>query len=325
MVEVEGLTKRYGRHTAVDDLSFTVAEGQIYGFLGPNGAGKSTTMNLMTGYLGPTAGEVRVDGHSVVEEPEKAKRAIGYLPEIPPVYPDMTVDVYLFFAASLKGIARGKRAGEVDLALQQVGIEDVQHRLIRNLSKGYRQRLGLAQALLGSPKLLILDEPTVGLDPKQIMEIRTLIRELARERTVLLSSHILSEVQEVCDHILIINHGRKVACGTPGELTALFTDASALLVTVGGGAEQAAQALEPLREGAEVEPLEAETPGESRFRLRARDGGDLREAVFRCCVRGEVPLLGMGYHTVSLEEAFLRLTDDESGTPSQDTGKGEEA
>ncbi len=218
MIEVRDLVKQYGRRTAVDHLSFTVADGQIFGFLGPNGAGKSTTMNLMTGYLGPTEGEVLVDGRSVTREPEAAKAAISYLPEQPPLYLDMTVEEYLEFAAHLKGVPKGKRGEQTARVMELTGIAGVRGRLLRNLSKGYRQRAGLAQALLGFPKVLILDEPTVGLDPQQILEIRTLIRELGRQHTVILSSHILSEVQEVCDHLLIIHHGKKVAAGTPEEL-----------------------------------------------------------------------------------------------------------
>ena len=217
MIEVRDLVKRYGRHLAVDHLSFTVPDGQIFGFLGPNGAGKSTTMNLMTGYLGPTEGEILVDGHSVTQEPEKAKQAIGYLPEQPPLYLDMTAEEYLEFAARLKKVPKGDRGEQTARVMELTGITGVRGRLLRNLSKGYRQRVGLAQALLGFPKVLILDEPTVGLDPQQIIEIRTLIRDLARQHTVILSSHILSEVQEVCDHLLIIHHGKKVAAGTPEE------------------------------------------------------------------------------------------------------------
>ena len=220
MIEVRDLVKRYGRHLAVDHLSFTVPDGQIFGFLGPNGAGKSTTMNLMTGYLGPTEGEILVDGHSVTQEPEKAKQAIGYLPEQPPLYLDMTAEEYLEFAARLKKVPKGDRGEQTARVMELTGITGVRGRLLRNLSKGYRQRVGLAQALLGFPKVLILDEPTVGLDPQQIIEIRTLIRDLARQHTVILSSHILSEVQEVCDHLLIIHHGKKVAAGTPEELEA---------------------------------------------------------------------------------------------------------
>ena len=237
MIEVRDLVKQYGNRLAVDHLSFTVPDGQIFGFLGPNGAGKSTTMNLMTGYLGPTSGEILVDGFSVTKEPEKAKRCIGYLPELPPLYMDMTVDEYLRFAAQLKKVPKSEREAQVDRVAEMTGVDQVLGRLIRNLSKGYRQRVGLAQALLGFPKVLILDEPTVGLDPKQILEMRTLIRQLAQEHTVILSSHILSEVQEVCDHLLIIHHGKKVASGEPAELERSLSGNPALEVVVRGEGE----------------------------------------------------------------------------------------
>ena len=199
MIEVKNLVKKYGDHTAVDHLSFTVEKGQIYGFLGPNGAGKSTTMNIMTGYLGATDGEVLINGHDILKEPEAAKKSIGYLPELPPLYMDMTVMEYLKFSAELKKIKKEDREQEIEKALKLVKLADVQDRLIKNLSKGYKQRVGLAQAILGFPEIIILDEPTVGLDPKQIIEIRELIRELAKEHTVILSSHILAEIREVCD------------------------------------------------------------------------------------------------------------------------------
>ena len=202
MIEVNHLIKKYGSHYAVNDLSFQVEKGQIYGFLGPNGAGKSTTMNIITGYLAPTAGEVKVDGHDIMKEPEEAKRCIGYLPEMPPVYPDMTVQEYLRFAAELKGIPSKEREDRMEEAMKMTRVLDMRGRLIRNLSKGYKQRVGLAQALLGSPEVLILDEPTVGLDPKQIIEIRDLIKSLKNKHTIILSSHILSEVSAVCDKIL---------------------------------------------------------------------------------------------------------------------------
>ena len=211
MIEVRNLVKRYGNHTAVDHLSFTVEKGQIYGFLGPNGAGKSTTMNIMTGYLGATEGEVLINGHNILEEPEKAKQSIGYLPEIPPLYTDMKVGEYLKFVAELKKIERDKQKREIEKVLEMTKLQDVQNRLIRNLSKGYRQRVGLAQAIIGFPDIIILDEPTVGLDPKQIIEIRELIKELAKEHTVILSSHILAEISAVCDHIMIISNGKLVA------------------------------------------------------------------------------------------------------------------
>ena len=311
MVEVNDLVKRYGNHLAVDHLSFTVEPGQVYGFLGPNGAGKSTTMNLMTGYLGPTSGQVLVDGVSVTEDPERAKRSIGYLPELPPLYPDMGVEEYLFFCARLKRVPKGERESQVDRVMEMTDTGAVADRLIAHLSKGYKQRVGLAQALLGFPKLLILDEPTVGLDPKQILEMRTLIRQLAKDHTILLSSHILSEVQEVCDHVLIINHGKKVADGTPAQLTAMLTGASALLVTVRGEAEKAQALLEGAVPGGRVIHL-AGDGAESAFRVEPTPGSDPRETIFRACAGADLPLLDMHYDAVSLEEGFLRLTDDDS-------------
>lgn len=311
LVEVNDLVKRYGNHLAVDHLSFTVEPGQVYGFLGPNGAGKSTTMNLMTGYLGPTSGQVLVDGVSVTEDPERAKRSIGYLPELPPLYPDMGVEEYLFFCARLKRVPKGERESQVDRVMEMTDTGAVADRLIAHLSKGYKQRVGLAQALLGFPKLLILDEPTVGLDPKQILEMRTLIRQLAKDHTILLSSHILSEVQEVCDHVLIINHGKKVADGTPAQLTAMLTGASALLVTVRGEAEKAQALLEGTVPGGRVIHL-AGDGAESAFRVEPTPGSDPRETIFRACAGADLPLLDMHYDAVSLEDVFLRLTDDDS-------------
>ncbi|MEE1314551.1 MAG: ABC transporter ATP-binding protein [Faecalimonas sp.] len=218
MIEVKDLVKKYGPHIAVDHLSFTVERGNIYGFLGPNGAGKSTTMNIMTGYLGATGGTVLIDGHDILEEPEMAKRSIGYLPEMPPLYVDMRVKEYLKFAAELKKIPKEERAEAVEQAIELAKLEEVQDRLIKNLSKGYKQRVGLAQAVLGFPEIIILDEPTVGLDPKQIIEIRELIRSLAEKHTVILSSHILAEVREVCNYIMIISNGKLVASDTPENL-----------------------------------------------------------------------------------------------------------
>ena len=205
MIEVENLTKKYGSHVAVDNLSFRVERGMIYGFLGPNGAGKSTTMNMMTGYIAATSGTVKINGYDILKNPEQAKKSIGYLPELPPVYPDMTVYEYLRFVAELKKVKKNERQVQIEDVMKQTQIEDVKGRLIKNLSKGYKQRVGLAQAIIGYPEVIILDEPTVGLDPKQIIEIRELIRELAKKHTIILSSHILSEVSAVCDHIMIIS------------------------------------------------------------------------------------------------------------------------
>ena len=234
MIEVSHLTKQYGNHLAVDDVSFNVADGQICGLLGPNGAGKSTIMNILTGYLSATSGQVTVAGHSLPEEADAAKACVGYLPEQPPLYPEMTVQEYLTFAAELKGVKKAERKEQVCRAARRTGLEAVLPRLIRSLSKGYKQRVGIAQALLGSPRLIILDEPTVGLDPAQVIEIRKLIRELGRAHTVILSSHILSEVQTVCDRVLIIAHGRLVAQGTPEELAAQLTAKGTITATAQG-------------------------------------------------------------------------------------------
>lgn len=241
MIEVSHLTKQYGNHLAVDDVSFTVADGQICGLLGPNGAGKSTIMNILTGYLSATSGQVTVAGHPLPEEADAAKACVGYLPEQPPLYPEMTVQEYLTFAAELKGVKKAERKEQVCRAARRTGLEAVLPRLIRSLSKGYKQRVGIAQALLGSPKLIILDEPTVGLDPAQVIEIRKLIRELGRAHTVILSSHILSEVQAVCQQILILSKGHLAAAGSLEELTA---DGKSLeevfLELTDGGPEEAA-------------------------------------------------------------------------------------
>lgn len=220
MIEVSHLTKQYGNHLAVDDVSFTVADGQICGLLGPNGAGKSTIMNILTGYLSATSGQVTVAGHPLPEEADAAKACVGYLPEQPPLYPEMTVQEYLTFAAELKGVKKAERKEQVCRAARRTGLEAVLPQLIRSLSKGYKQRVGIAQALLGSPRLIILDEPTVGLDPAQVIEIRKLIRELGQAHTVILSSHILSEVQAVCQQILILSKGHLAAAGSLEELTA---------------------------------------------------------------------------------------------------------
>jgi len=243
MIEVNNLVKRYGSHLAVDHLSFRVEEGQIYGFLGPNGAGKSTTMNIMTGYLGATEGDVRINGHNILEEPDVAKRFIGYLPEIPPLYIDMTVWEYLNFAAELKKIPKADRAAQIEQAAALTKLTDMMPRLIKNLSKGYKQRVGLAQAILGFPPVIILDEPTVGLDPKQIIEIRDLIKTLAQTHTVILSSHILQEVSAVCDHVMIISHGKLVASDTPENLEKLMRREDSLEMEVKGSAKDVAELI----------------------------------------------------------------------------------
>mgnify|MGYP005758481981 CR=1 FL=1 len=311
MIEVRSLVKRYGRHLAVDHLDFTVEDGQIFGFLGPNGAGKSTTMNIMTGYIGATEGDVLVDGHSITQEPELAKRSIGYLPEQPPLYTDMTVEEYLLFAAGLKKVPRHERNEQVDQVMDMTGTSSVRGRLIRNLSKGYKQRVGLGQALLGFPKVLILDEPTVGLDPKQILEIRTLVRRLAKDHTVILSSHILSEIQEMCDHLLIIHHGKKVAVGAPDQLERELAGAPALEVTLRADPAAASGLLSGLSGVNTLAPRPCEEAGCCSFRLEQLPGTDLREAVFTRCAEAGLPLLELRRDAITLEDLFLRLTSDD--------------
>ena len=286
-------------------------DGQIFGFLGPNGAGKSTTMNLMTGYLGPTSGEILVDGFSITKEPEKAKRCIGYLPELPPLYMDMTVEEYLRFAAQLKKVPKSEWESQVDRVAGMTGVDQVLGRLIRNLSKGYRQRVGLAQALLGFPKVLILDEPTVGLDPKQILEMRTLIRQLAQEHTVILSSHILSEVQEVCDHLLIIHHGKKVAAGEPAELERSLSGNPALEIVVRGEGEAVQSQLALLSGITSLTQHDCPEANCCAFRLESTPDQDLREAVFQTCARQGLPLLELRRDTLTLEDIFLKLTSND--------------
>lgn len=254
MIEVKDLVKRYGSHTAVDHLNFHVEKGQIYGFLGPNGAGKSTTMNLLTGYLAATEGQILIHGYDIARKPREAKRCIGYLPEMPPLYTGMTPREYLQFVAELNGIDRKKSGPILEKIMEQTQISDVKDRLIQHLSKGYRQRVGLAQALVGDPEILILDEPMVGLDPKQIIEIRELIKSLGKEHTIILSSHILSEIESICDHVMIISHGKLVASDTPEKLGRYMTHSDMMELRVRGRKEDCERAMELLKgiEGLEV-------------------------------------------------------------------------
>lgn len=326
MIEVEHLTKTYnGRVNAVDDLSFTVEKGQIYGFLGPNGAGKSTTMNIITGYISATSGKVTVDGHDIFTEPKAAKRCIGYLPELPPLYTDLTPREYLNIAAGLKNVPKAERRTQIEEIMEMTGIQDVSERLIRHLSKGYRQRVGLAQAMIGYPDILILDEPTVGLDPKQIIEMRELIRSLRERHTVILSSHILSEVSAVCDTVLILSHGRLVASDTPENLSRRLSARNTLLLTVRGNPETVRSALSPFGEQAAVSlsPSEAE-PGAVDVRLETGDETDLREPVFYRLASAKLPLLAMSCPRASLEDVFLELTGD-NATEEDDASEETEA
>ena len=309
MIEVKNLVKRYGDHTAVDHLSFQIEKGKIYGFLGPNGAGKSTTMNIITGYIASMEGTVSIDGHDILEEPEQAKKCIGYLPEQPPLYFDMTVLEYLKFAADLKKIPKDKKNEMIQEVMDTVKITDMKNRLIKNLSKGYRQRVGLAQAILGYPDVIILDEPTVGLDPKQIIEIRDLIKNLKKKHTVILSSHILSEVSAVCDYVLIISHGKLVASDTPDNLSKLAAGSNNLSLIVKGEKESIRQLLSEIPGVKTITVNSAENENGWRVKLSTEESADIREEVFYKMAENHYPILEMQSEKVSLEEIFLELTD----------------
>lgn len=313
MIKVEHLTKKYGEVLALDDLSFEIEEGQVYGFLGPNGAGKSTTMNIMTGCLSATAGSVTIGGHDVFEEPDAAKRLIGYLPEQPPLYMNETPLEYLRFVGEAKGLRGNELATQINEVAEQAGTSDVMRRRIGDLSKGYRQRVGIAQALLGEPRVIILDEPTVGLDPIQIIEIRDLIRSLGRSHTVILSSHILSEVQAICDKILIIAHGRLVAFDTPAKLEEQLAATGELSLTTDVSLDAARQALAGVKTLAEVLPLVG-TDGFTHLRLRTSQEdlyATAREVFFAFAER-RLAILELRLNKASLEDVFLELTDTET-------------
>lgn len=316
LIEVKHLTKRYGGHTAVSDLSFEIDKGVIYGFLGPNGAGKSTTMNIITGCLGATEGEVLVDGHSVSEEPMEAKKRIGYLPELPPLYTDMTPEEYLRFVAEAKGVSRKEQAEQIAAIMEKTGITQVSHRLIRNLSKGYRQRVGIAQALLGKPEVIILDEPTVGLDPAQIIEIRDLIRELGKEHTIVLSSHILSEVQAVCDSIMIISGGKLVASDTTENLTRRFAGTQTLCLEAEADEKTMRKALDRVEGIASVE-VKPEEKENTVLLVKAEEDKDIRAKVFKAFAKENVTLLEMTTVHADLEDVFLELTQNDAPAQSE--------
>lgn len=319
MIKVEHLTKKYGEVLALDDLSFEIEEGQVYGFLGPNGAGKSTTMNIMTGCLSATAGSVTIGGHDVFEEPDAAKRLIGYLPEQPPLYMNETPLEYLRFVGEAKGLHGAELTAQIDEVAEQAGTSDVMRRRIGDLSKGYRQRVGIAQALLGEPRVIILDEPTVGLDPIQIIEIRDLIRSLGQSHTVILSSHILSEVQAICDKILIIAHGRLVAFDTPAKLEERLATTGELSLTTDVSLNAARKALAGVKTLAEVLP-EMGTDGFTHLRLRAAQEdlyATAREVFFAFAER-RLAILELRLNKASLEDVFLELTDTDTETEVTD-------
>jgi ABC-2 type transport system ATP-binding protein len=311
LIEVENVTKRYGQRVAVDSLNFTVNRGEILGFLGPNGAGKSTTMNIITGYLSATEGSVKVDGHDILEEPREAKKQIGYMPELPPLYVDMTVEEYLSFVCDIKGVPRNLRKEDMSRAMEMVKITDVRKRLLKNLSKGYKQRVGIAQAVLGTPPVLILDEPTIGLDPQQIIETRNLVRELGREHTIIISSHILPEVQAVCSRVLIINRGKIVASDTPANLSRGLTADNRLSLRVAGAEGQALSVARSVANVTDARSAGSREPGTVDIVVEAERDADVRRDVFKAFASNNLPLLMMKSMDLSLEEIFLNLTTEE--------------
>ena len=310
MIEVQQLTKRYGPVTAVEDISFRVERGEIFGFLGPNGAGKTTTMRILTGYMPATQGKAIVAGFDVFDQPIEAKRRTGYLPETPPLYPDMTVREYLDFVARIKGVPGGERASRVDAVMKRAHVDDMASRHCGKLSKGYRQRVGLAQALIHNPEVLILDEPTAGLDPKQIIETRDLIRSLAGDHTIVLSTHILTEVSQTCQRVVIINKGRVVAVDTPDNLTARLRGAETLYVQVDAGGADAVPALERIPGVTRVAPADHRA-GSGAYEVESERGRDVRRDLAREIVTRGWGLLELRPMRMSLEEVFLQVTTEE--------------
>lgn len=310
MIEISNLVKKYGDHVAVDNLSLTIEPGKIYGLLGPNGAGKSTTMNILTGYIGATSGTVKINGYDILNQPEEAKKCVGYLPEFPPLYMDMTVAEYLKFVAELKKIEKKKRKEMINDAMEMTGVSDVSERLIKNLSKGYRQRVGFAQAVLGYPQIIILDEPTVGLDPKQIIEIRELIKKLGENHTVILSSHILTEISAVCDHVFIISKGKLVASDATENLINLMSTERNIDIIAKCDEVVARQVIENVSDVKEVKFEQPEEDDTVKFVVRAQKGCDIREILFKAFCDRNITLLEMHSAVKSLEDVFLELTGE---------------
>lgn len=316
MIEVSGLTKTYGNKRGITDISFTINEGEIVGFLGPNGAGKSTTMNVITGYLSATAGAAKVAGIDILENPLEAKKHIGYLPQDPPLYLDMTVEEYLNFIYDIKGVKKEdeSRKAHIDRICEMVGITQVRSRVINNLSGGYKQRCGLAQALVGDPDVLILDEPTVGLDPKQIIEIRNVIKDLGRNRTIILSTHILQEVSAVCERVLVINNGRLVADDTPTHLSALLTGEHKLEYRIAGPKDKITQVLRSVDGVKVVTPTIEAEPGAFEYLVESAEHLDVRKLIFSALSRAGYPVLLLKNQDLSLEDVFIQLTADQKSS-----------
>lgn len=325
MIKVENLVKKYGNHVAVDNLSFEIAKGQIFGFLGPNGAGKTTTMNIITGYIAATAGSVEINGYNILTNPLEAKKYIGYLPEIPPLYSDMTVSEYLSFAAELKKVPKSERKSQIEEIIRMTGIEEEVGRLIKNLSKGYKQRVGLAQAIIGFPDVIILDEPMSGLDPKQIIEIRTLIKELSKNHTIILSSHILSEISTLCDHIMIISHGRLVASDSPQGLQKLMEKSVEIEIVALGNTKMAEEILSKIEHIQSFTCEASKDENNVKIRVVTKGDIDIRKELSVALTSKGMPVLSMNKIEKSLEDIFMQLTDvsesDEASKQDEDGDK----
>lgn len=321
MIEITNVTKKYGNFTAVDDISFTIQNGEIIGFLGPNGAGKSTTMNMITGYIEPTEGTITVNGYDIQRKPQKAKKQIGYMPEGVPLYQDLTVKEFVTYMAELKKVDKKVKKEEVEKALTETGIKDVEKKLIRNLSRGYKQRVSMAGALVGSPDVLILDEPTVGLDPKQITEIRSLIKELGKEHTVILSSHILSEVSQLCERVIIINKGKIVAIDTPENLEKATQEKNIILVTVEDKQNKMKEINTLIPEIAKCEEVKDNGDGTKQYMIEAKKNADLRKQLFEVLPKNDITIFELKKAETSLEDAFITLINKSSEKAKKEGGK----
>ena len=309
MIEVKNVTKKYGKFIAVDNISFTIKEGEIIGLLGPNGAGKSTTMNMLTGFIEQTEGEIIIDGYNTLKKPKKTKKEIGYMPEGVPLYTDLTVKEFITYMAEIKNVDRKNRKEKVQEIINKTGLKDVQKKLIKNLSRGYKQRVSMAGALIGDPKILILDEPTVGLDPKQITEIRNLIKELGKTHTVILSSHILSEVSQICNKVIIINKGKIVAIDTPENLEAKVSNKNCLYVTVEDPEDKMNIIKNKIKEIKKIELVEKNEDGTKQYMIESEDNEDLRKMIFSELAKEDITIFEMKKADTTLEDAFMKLIE----------------
>ncbi len=309
MIEVKNVTKKYGKATAVDNISFSIKEGEIIGLLGPNGAGKSTTMNMITGFIEQTTGEIIVDGYDILKKPKKAKKQIGYMPEGVPLYTDLTVKEFVTYMAEIKQVNKKERKEKVEKIIEETGLKDVEKKLIRNLSRGYKQRVSMAGALIGDPKILILDEPTVGLDPKQITEIRNLIKELGKTHTVILSSHILSEVSQICNKVIIINKGKMVAIDTPENLENKVANNNDIYITVEDLENKMAIIQEKIKEIEKIELVAQNEDGTKQYVIQAKGKTDLRKTIFSEFAKENITIFEMKKADTTLEEAFMKLIE----------------